>query len=62
MAQEKIIKAVVTFKINVKGVGKKPGDVIEGPESEINALVGIGRATKNMDWKPEKPAAKSKEK
>ena len=54
---EKTMKAVVTFPIFVKGKPKNPGDVIEGPESEIQPLIGIKRATADLSWKP---AAKDK--
>lgn len=54
----KLIKAVVTFPIFFAGVSKKPGDVIEGMEDEVNAIVGMDRATKEMAWKPAKSEKK----
>ncbi|MFA5252706.1 MAG: hypothetical protein WC454_09010 [Phycisphaerae bacterium] len=62
MEKEKIVKAVVTFPISVKGVRKEPGEVIEGPESLINPIVGIKRATFDLAWKPVKAEKKEAKK
>jgi hypothetical protein len=54
---EEQLKAKITRKCWVRGEQKKPGDVVEGPKSEIDLLCGLNRATKDLTWDPAKQAA-----
>jgi hypothetical protein len=59
MAEQKNVPGIVTKAIFVEGEKKKPGDKIELPELEMNALVSDKRATLDLNWKPE-PKGKKK--
>jgi hypothetical protein len=49
---EKIIKAKIIYKCRFNGQHKVPGDIIEGPETEIKYLCQIKRATEDLKWEP----------
>lgn len=51
---EKIVKGKITFPIFVNGVPKAVGETFELPESEMNHLCNMERATKDMSWSPAK--------